>query len=446
MQRESLDRDGVTPDALAWPRALDRPDPGRRFSAERMATPLNVLFVVSAPTRSPTISVHADLMRFLNRERVQVHVVYNRLAAAEPYRSSGRSVLDVLPDTPEVRLIPMDFGPVGGPPTKELLACAARAVAPAIRDTAGLTRYIQRNRIDVIHCEEGTRNGFFAFALSRLTRPKCIVHFHSQYGDWMSRPSQFAVKHADAVITVSSWTGQGIRHAGVPAERIFPVLNGVDLAKWNPTGVNGDAVRREFELEAEDPLVVMIAQLVPWKRQETLIKAFRRVADTHPRARLLLVGMEWNPSPVPGAGYGEQLRRLVADTRLDQQVIFAGQRPDVRQVLAAADIFSLPSVGDPCALAHIEAMAMGKPVVGVRAAGAPELVVDGETGLLGPADDSDQLASNLIELIEDPERRRRMGQRGRHRVLECLNAQRMADEVEAVYRLVAAPARGATRS
>jgi len=299
-------------------------------------------------------------------------------------------------------------------------------------------RYIARHRIDVIHCEEGWRNGFYAFVLSRVTRAKYIVHFHSKYGSWMSPLSRLATQRADAIIAVSSWTGRVIHEAGVPRERIFPVLNGIDLNGWDPEAVTGDGVRREFGLQPGAPLIVMVAQLTAWKRQSTLVEAFRTVILKHPAAHLLLVGVEWNWSRAPReGGYTQELRRLVTEAGLERHVSFAGQRRDVREILAAADIFTLPSVDDPCALAYIEAMVMAKPIVAVQAGGTPELVEHGKTGLLGPPDDSERLASNLTALIDDPVRRREMGEQGRRRAVEYLNARRVAADVEGVYRFVA---------
>jgi glycosyltransferase involved in cell wall biosynthesis len=433
----SADRMSARTDTLAVPAALDLPDPGRRFSAKGMSRRLNVLFLVSQPITTPAMSVHANLMRFLDTDRVRVHVLYNRLAAHEPYRSNGTSVLRILPQSPEVVLKPADFGPVGGAPSGRLLAAAGRAVVPAVRDSLSLLGYIRRHRIDIIHCDEGSRNGFYGYLLSRITRAKSLVHFHSQYGSWISPLSKLGVHRADALITVSSWTGRGIAQAGVPPERIFPVLNGIEVEKWNPAGISGEAIRREFGVEPDDPLVVMVAQLVEWKRQTTMIEAFAGVVAEYPKARLLLVGKEWNPAAGPdGITYGERLGKLVAERGLERHVTFIGHRRDLPQLLTAADIFALPSVGDPFGLAHVEAMAMGKPVVGVRAGGAPEIIEDGETGLLGTPDDSEQLASNLNALIADPARRRQMGAHGRDRVLDYFNAQRMADDVEAVYRLL----------
>ena len=183
----------------------------------------------------------------------------------------------------------------------------------------------------------------------------------------------------------------------------------------------------------DQPLIVQVAQLVAWKRQHLAIEALRRVLERHPDARLMLVGAE----AAGGQTYTETLRRQAAAAGVERQVIFTGPRPDVRGILAAADIFTLPSVGDPCALALIEAMAMGNPIVSVRAGGTPELVEDGQTGLLGRSDDAEQLAANLLALLDDPERRRLMGDRGRRRALDHFSVQRMTDGVESVYRYMA---------
>ncbi len=424
--------------ALPVPRALDLPDSGRLLSADSMRRRVRVLFIVAPPASSPAISVHANLMRFLDRSRVEVHVLYNALASGEPHRSAENSVLSVLPRDPDVHLRPTGFGPVRGAGRRGLANAAAAAAWPGLRDIAGQVKYIRRQQIDIIHTEEGTRNGFYALLLSRLTPAKLVLHFHAQYGSWLSAPARLAVTRAHAVIAVSSWTGRGIHKGGVPRERIFPVLNGIDVSRWDPATADGESVRREFGVGPNDPLVVMVAQLTEWKRQTTLVTAFRRVVQAHPRARLLLVGKPGlAPEPAGRLPYLEQLRRLVAESGLEHNVTFTGQRRDVQQILAAADIFSLPSVGEPFGLAHIEAMAMAKPITAVRAGGVPELVQDGHTGLLAPPDDSEQLAANLIALIEAPARRREMGRAGRRLVLGYFNAQRMADDVEGVYRLVA---------
>ena len=436
LERESIGQSSA-PFFQRVPRALDLPDPGRLFTTEQLGKKLKVLFIVSQPTGSPAISVHANLMRFFDRDRVEVHVLYNRRADGEPFQTDGTSARLVLPRSEHIQFRAAEFGPVRGAPSRALLTSTVRSVGPALRDALGLLRYIRRNGIDVVHCEKGPRNGLYGLLLSRLTRARYVAHFHWKYGNWMSRTSRFAVRRADAIIAVSSWTGRPIHVAGVPRERIIPVLNGIDVSAWDPATVDGDTVRREFGVEPGDTVLVTVAQLVAWKRQAMLVEAFRRVAEKRPRTRLLIVGKELAPPTAAGEiSYTEQLRRLVAESGLEGKVVLTGRRSDVREILAAADIFTLPSVGDPCALAHIEAMAMAKPIVTVDSGGAPELVEHRKAGLVGPVDDVGALAANLIALIDDPVKRRELGDYGRQRVLGYLNARRMADEVEAVYRLV----------
>ena len=115
--------------------------------------------------------------------------------------------------------------------------------------------------------------------------------------------------------------------------------------------------------------------------------------------------------------------------------MFAGHRRDVREILRRRTSSRCRRWASPLGLVFAEAMAMAKPVVSVRTGGTPEVVLDGETGLLGPVDDVSALAANLVALMDDPTLRDQLGRRGRRRVLDHLNAQRMADDVEAVYRL-----------
>jgi glycosyltransferase involved in cell wall biosynthesis len=427
----------VSAQPLPFPRTLDGPDPNGCFSAESMRRRIRVLFIVSHPTITPTISVHANLMRYLDHERVEVHAVYPRMAAGPPYDTSGRSSFAALPQTPEVGLRALEFGPVGGIPKPRLLAKTALAAIPALRDAGSLIRFITSREIDIIHCEEGTRNAFYAYLLSRVTPAKCVVHFHLGYGGWMSSPSRLALRRADAIISVSSWAGREIPDDGVPSRRIFPVLNGIELSDWDPAGVDGAAIRSELGLEPRDPLIVQVAQLIGWKRQHLVIEALPRVLERHPTARLMLVGTQSVGLHAGGEIYTDTLKRQVAAAGLQRRVIFAGQRRDVREILAAANVFTLPSVGEPFGLAFVEAMAMGHPVVAVRAGGTPEVVEDGKAGLLGAPDDAEQLAANLLAMIEEPERRRRMGEYARRRALDYFSVQRMADDVESVYRFVA---------
>ncbi len=118
---------------------------------------------------------------------------------------------------------------------------------------------------------------------------------------------------------------------------------------------------------------------------------------------------------------------------------FLGFRSDVMELLAACDVFALPSFEEPCAVAYLEAMAMAKPVVALRSGGTPELVVHGQTGLLSEPKDVAGLARNLAILCENPELRANLGGAGRRRVEDVFTPSRLAADIELIYRHLLTP-------
>ena len=139
-----------------------------------------------------------------------------------------------------------------------------------------------------------------------------------------------------------------------------------------------------------------------------------------------------------------QVRATIKELGLEDRVIFAGFRGDINNVINALDIMTLPSTwNEPCAAVVQQGMALSKPVVGTRAGGTPEMIVDGETGFLVPPSDPDALAEAIGRLAGDAFLRRRLGQAGFRRVEELFTLQLMTDKVEALYHREYERARGA---
>src|SRR6185369_1990702 len=134
--------------------------------------------------------------------------------------------------------------------------------------------------------------------------------------------------------------------------------------------------------------------------------------------------------------FKQELKELAAKLELSDHVVFTGGRSDIPRVMAACDIFTLPSFEEPFGLVFLEAMAMEKAVVAVDNGGTPEVVEHGRSGLLSPPWDIPALASNISTLVRDPELRRNFGRRGRARVLEYFNAPRMARDAARAYEAV----------
>jgi glycosyltransferase involved in cell wall biosynthesis len=158
---------------------------------------------------------------------------------------------------------------------------------------------------------------------------------------------------------------------------------------------------------------------------EFLLAAARTVAEKAPSATFLI------------SGYGPLRERLEAQARqlgVDARVRFLGYRKDVALILAASDVFALPSLWEGMSNAVLEAMAAGKPVVATAVDGAVDQVLPGESGLLVPPGDADALAQALLDLARDPRKAQEMGIKGRERVRREFSLDRMTDAYIELYR------------
>ena len=142
----------------------------------------------------------------------------------------------------------------------------------------------------------------------------------------------------------------------------------------------------------------------------------------------MIVGTEMVP------GFQHHLLDVARDLGVGEHVLFTGQRSDVERLMAAADIFAMPSLGEPFGLVFLEAMAMMLPVVALDSGGTPEVVEHNVSGLLSDPGDTDQLIQNMLALLRDPERRRRMGAAGRQRVEADFTIPRMARDTAMLYK------------
>jgi len=211
--------------------------------------------------------------------------------------------------------------------------------------------------------------------------------------------------------------------ANVPTERLVVIPDFVDCQRFDPSlfqaGCPGSA------LPQRPPTIVSVGRLTREKGHAVLLRAMAKVRCSMPQARLLICGT----GPEEAA-----LARQAAP--LTDQVEFLAFVSDVRPVLAAADLFAMPSLSEGLGVATLEAMAMAKPVVASATGGLRELVLDGETGLLVPPADADALAEGLLVLLRDPARAQRMGQAGRQRALAHYDRGLIVDRVLALYREV----------
>jgi len=225
------------------------------------------------------------------------------------------------------------------------------------------------------------------------------------------------------------------RYGGLRAERMRRIYYGLDPEPFE-RAVASDAraeLRRELNLAPDDVVAVCVARFAPQKAHGVLLEALSRACagqqPGEPRLRLLLVGDD---------PFGDGRSRVESKARElglleNGDCLLLGIRRDVPRLLAASDLFVMSSRWEGLGLVFLEAMATGLPVLSTNVSAVPEVVLDGETGLLVPVDDPAALSAALLDLTRDSELRNRLGTAGRLRVAQVFSLPRMVQETLAVY-------------
>jgi glycosyltransferase involved in cell wall biosynthesis len=289
-----------------------------------------------------------------------------------------------------------------------------------------LRRLLDRKTILHTHTLAG------ANVLGTLAAPGPVVrHLHIEnYFRRATRPVLRRLDNATArrcarLIAVSEDTRRAYERQGYPAGRIEVVYNGIDVD--GPGSANG--LRAELGIPAAVPLVGEVGRLCDVKGQRELIQALARL----PGVRAVLLGKDLEHEGAFQASLEREAERLGVRDR----VVFAGHREDAASLVGELDLLVLPSWTEGLPGVVLEAMARSRAVVATPVGGTPEVVADGETGLLVPPRDPDALADAVSRLLADPELRRRMGEAGRRRVAEHFTAESMTRRVLEIYDEVA---------
>lgn len=239
--------------------------------------------------------------------------------------------------------------------------------------------------------------------------------------------ARFKYRRYRRVIAISEEIRRVLLSEGVPPGRVVTVRSAVDPSAVIRHCGDREAFLEEMGLPTEARVAGMAAQLIRRKGHHVLLEAVPAVLDSVPQARFLLFGR----GPLE-----DELRAEIAQRGLDEVVRLVGFRQDLPRLLPCLDLLVHPAFKEGLGVALLEAGAAGIPVVGARAGGIPEVVVDGRTGRLVPPGDSQALASALIELLSNPERCREMGREARRFVEEERSVDAMVEGNLALYRQV----------
>lgn len=283
-----------------------------------------------------------------------------------------------------------------------------------------LRRAILRHRVHIVHAH--TAHAAAIAALARIgTTAKVVIARRVDFPLRRNLGTRLKYGRAHAVIAVSRAVAAIVAEGGVRRDRIHVVPDGVDLARR--VSPASRETLRSLGVPADAPLVVQVAALVPHKDPLTFVRAMGIVRARVPDLRALMVG----DGPLRPAAHAEAAR-----LGLERVVLLTGFRRDADDLLAAARVATLSSAEEGMGSVLLDAMALGVPIAATRAGGIPEVVTDGETGLLSAPGDAHGLAEHVVRLLSDRRLAASLSARA-HEQVSAFSVERMVERTLEVY-------------
>jgi glycosyltransferase involved in cell wall biosynthesis len=330
-----------------------------------------------------------------------------------------------LPNTPAFEII-------DGVPVYRLPAAGPKALASLSFTIAALLR-LRKLRPDIIHAHEFISPATIALGAHYLFGIPFVLtpHLSGPQGDVKKMARKFLGntrlallrKACSGFIAISSEIDAELASIDIPASRRNLIGNGVDPRRFVPPGREfKPGLRRDLGIPVNAPVAVYAGRLVPIKQVDMLVSVWPRVRESCPDACLVVAG---------NGPLEDRLKEMASDG-----IQFLGGLEDVRPLLQAADVLVLPSDSEGLPLSILEAMSCGLPCVATRVGGIPEVISDGQNGILIPVRDPDRLVEAILKILLDPTIRESMGKRSRERILENYSLEKIAIQTSTLYQKV----------
>ena len=299
-----------------------------------------------------------------------------------------------------------------------------------------MRRLVERNEVDTVWFGAAAPLALLAPLARDAGARRVIASTHGHEVGWSMLPlARTALRRigsgTDAVTYISRYTRGRFASAFGPRAALEHLPPGVDTDRFAPDEVARAELRARYRL-GDRPVVVCVSRLVPRKGQDMLIRAFPAIRQRVHGAALVIVG---------GGPYRSSLRRLAHGFGVADHVVFTDGVPadELPAHHALADVFAMPcrtrGAGldvEGLGIVYLEASASGVPVVAGRSGGAPETVLDGETGLVVDGWDVGAISASVADLLADPDRAARMGEAGRRWVVDNWQWRTQADRLAAL--------------
>jgi len=294
----------------------------------------------------------------------------------------------------------------------------------------------------IVHLHGFSKKSALLMALARLLRKSVVVKTSSLGHD---DPVSFHRRHpllyrlyarADRLVSISPAFTASFTEAQLPADRLVPIPNGVDVRRFTPaTSDRRTAAKHGLSLPGEIPVVLCVGFFSPEKRQEALFDAWLGSRATAGDTAIVFAGATLSASEEVDGTIAERIVARARELGIDDRVRLIEHAPDIERLYDAADVFVLPSIREGAPNVVLEAMASGLPCIVTRLPGVTDAMIDdGRSGILVEKDDRQALAAALTTVLRDRDLAQRLGSRARETVERRFAIERVADQYLEMYR------------
>ena len=296
-----------------------------------------------------------------------------------------------------------------------------------------ILRHLRKVEYDIVHTHS-SKPGFLGRIAAKMAKVPLVIHtIHGfPFHDFMPKiPRLFFIflekqcaRLSDRIITVSRLNLEKAVELGIaPKDKFTNIYSGIDFCKFKATG-DRDSKRQELGIPADHLIVGMIGRLSKQKSPWNLIDAAPLVLEKFPNTCFISVG---------SGELFDNMKARVHKHNLEKHFMFLGWRQDIADLLQLFDVYTLPSQWEGLGRSLTEAMYLKKAVVASAVEGVPEIVENGETGLLVPANNPRLLAEGICRLLADENLRRKMGEKAFQKVCEIFKVEKMVADIERLY-------------
>jgi glycosyltransferase involved in cell wall biosynthesis len=288
-------------------------------------------------------------------------------------------------------------------------------------------KLVIENRINIIQTH-GYKENVLGFFLKKVCNKPWIGFAHGYTNEnakvrFYNKLDRLALRYPDIMVTVSNRLKNLLIESGVPEKKVRVIYNAIDKEQLN-ADIHPDDLRINWNIKKEDKLIGVIGRLSPEKGQEVFLRAFSKVLEKVPFAKGIIIG---------DGQEKEKLINFCLENGLKDKIIFTGYQNNIANFYQIIDLLVLPSFSEGLPNVVLEAMAFKIPVISTSVGGAPEIITDGQNGLLVPPGDSKIMAEKIIQLLSNDGRLKEIGKNGHQSLFPKFSPENRASQILSLY-------------